>query len=151
MANEMMVTVIGNLTADPELRFTASGAAVASFTIAQTSRRFDSNNNEWIDNDAIFMRCSAWRELGENIAETFQKGHRVIAYGRLDSRSWETKEGEKRTSLEMTVQDMGASTLFATIPKIIRVTREAAEPEPEPEPEKTTNRRSTATRNRARA
>ena len=151
MANEMFVTVMGNLTADPELRFTASGAAVASFTIAQTSRRFDSNKNEWVDNEAIFMRCSAWRELGENIAESFQRGHRVIAYGRLDSRTWETKEGEKRTNLEMTVQDIGASTLFAIIPKITRVTREAPADEPEPEKEKESETRTRPARNRSRS
>jgi single-strand DNA-binding protein len=97
MAGDTVITVIGNLTADPELRFTPSGAAVANFTVASTPRTFDRQSNEWKDGETLFLRCSVWREAAENVAESLQKGMRVIVQGRLKSRSYETKEGERRT------------------------------------------------------
>ena len=101
MANEVTLTIIGNLTNDPELRFTPSGSAVANFSIASTPRTFDKNSNEWVDGETLFLRASIWREAAENVAETLTKGMRVIASGRLKSRSYETKEGEKRTVIEL--------------------------------------------------
>lgn len=112
MAGETVLTVIGNLTSDPELRFTASGVAVAGFTIASTPRSFDKNANEWKDGDALFLRCTVWRIAAENAAESLRKGDRVIASGRLEQRSFETKEGEKRTVLELQVDDIGPSIKF---------------------------------------
>src|SRR3954451_17674047 len=97
MAGETIITVIGNLTGDPELRFTASGAAVANFTLASTPRTFDKNSNEWKDGEALFLRCSVWREAAENVADSLTRGARVVVTGRLKQRSFETKEGEKRT------------------------------------------------------
>jgi single-strand DNA-binding protein len=114
MAGETIVTVVGNLTADPELRFTPSGAAVASFTIASTPRTFDRNTNEWKDGDALFLRCSIWRQAAENVAESLQRGMRVVAQGRLKQRSFETREGEKRTVVEMDVDEVGPSLKYAT-------------------------------------
>jgi single-strand DNA-binding protein len=114
MAGETVITVVGNLTADPELRFTPSGAAVASFTIASTPRTFDRNANEWKDGDALFLRCSIWRQAAENVAESLQRGMRVIAQGRLKQRSYETREGEKRTVVEMEVDEVGPSLRYAT-------------------------------------
>jgi single-strand DNA-binding protein len=114
MAGETVITVVGNLTADPELRFTPSGAAVASFTIASTPRTFDKNSNEWKDGDALFMRCSIWRQAAENVAESLQRGMRVVASGRLKQRSFETREGEKRTVVEMDVDEVGPSLRYAT-------------------------------------
>jgi single-strand DNA-binding protein len=114
MAGETVITVVGNLTADPELRFTPSGAAVASFTIASTPRTFDRNSNEWKDGDALFMRCSIWRQAAENVAESLQRGMRVVASGRLKQRSFETREGEKRTVVEMDVDEVGPSLRYAT-------------------------------------
>jgi single-strand DNA-binding protein len=114
MAGETIVTVVGNLTADPELRFTPSGAAVASFTIASTPRTFDRNSNEWKDGDALFLRCSIWRQAAENVAESLQRGMRVVAQGRLKQRSFETREGEKRTVVEMDVDEVGPSLRYAT-------------------------------------
>lgn len=114
MAGETIVTVVGNLTADPELRFTPSGAAVASFTIASTPRQFDRNTNEWKDGDALFLRCSIWRQAAENVAESLQRGMRVVAQGRLKQRSYETREGEKRTVVEMDVEEVGPSLKYAT-------------------------------------
>jgi single-strand DNA-binding protein len=114
MANETIITVIGNLTADPELRFTPSGAAVASFTIASTPRTFDRNSNEWKDGEALFLRCSIWRQAAENVAESLQRGMRVIAQGRLKQRSYETREGEKRTVIELEVDEIGPSLRYAT-------------------------------------
>jgi single-strand DNA-binding protein len=111
MAGETIITVVGNLTADPELRFTPSGAAVASFTIASTPRTFDRNSNEWKDGDALFLRCSIWRQAAENVAESLQ---RVVASGRLKQRSYETREGEKRTVVEMEVDEVGPSLKYAT-------------------------------------
>ncbi len=100
MAGDTVITIIGNLTADPELRFTPSGAAVANFTVASTPRMFDRQSNEWKDGETLFMRCSVWRDAAENVAESLQRGMRVIVAGRLKSRSYETKEGEKRTVVE---------------------------------------------------
>ncbi len=114
MAGETIVTVVGNLTADPELRFTPSGAAVASFTIASTPRTFDRNTSEWKDGDALFLRCSIWRQAAENVAESLQRGMRVVAQGRLKQRSFETREGEKRTVVEMEVDEVGPSLRYAT-------------------------------------
>jgi single-strand DNA-binding protein len=114
MAGETIITVVGNLTADPELRFTPSGAAVASFTVASTPRNFDKNTNEWKDGDALFMRCSIWRQAAENVAESLQRGMRVIVTGRLQQRSYETREGEKRTVVEMQVDEVGPSLKYAT-------------------------------------
>ena len=114
MAGETIITVVGNLTADPELRFTPSGAAVANFTIASTPRVFDRQSGEWKDQEALFLRCSIWREAAENVAESLTKGQRVIAQGRLKSRSYETKEGERRTSMELDVDEIGPSLRFAT-------------------------------------
>lgn len=114
MAGETVITVVGNLTGDPELRFTASGAAVASFTIASTPRTFDRQSNEWKDGDALFMRCSIWREAAENVAESLTKGMRVVAQGRLVQRSFETREGEKRTVVELQVDEVGPSLKYAS-------------------------------------
>lgn len=109
MAGETIITLVGNLTADPELRFTPSGAAVADFTVASTPRTFDRQSNEWKDGETLFMRCSVWREAAENVAESLRKGMRVIAQGRLTQRSWETDTGERRTSVEMQVDEVGPS------------------------------------------
>ncbi|WP_076263958.1 single-stranded DNA-binding protein [Intrasporangium flavum] len=114
MAGDTVITIIGNLTADPELRFTPSGAAVANFTVASTPRMFDRQSNEWKDGETLFMRCSVWRDAAENVAESLQRGMRVIASGRLKSRSYETKEGEKRTVVEMDVDEIGPSLRSAT-------------------------------------
>lgn len=109
MAGDTTITVIGNLTADPELRFTPSGAAVANFTVASTPRTFDKRANEWKDGETLFLRCSVWREQAENVAESLTKGMGVIVQGRLKSRSYETKEGERRTVTELDVDDIGPS------------------------------------------
>ena len=114
MAGETPITLIGNLTADPDLRFTPSGAAVASFTVASTPRTFDRQANEWKDGEAMFLNCSVWRQAAENVAESLTKGMRVIVTGRLRSRSYETREGEKRTVFEVEVDEVGPSLRFAT-------------------------------------
>jgi single-strand DNA-binding protein len=114
VAGDTIVTVVGNLTADPELRFTPSGAAVANFTVASTPRIFDRQSNEWKDGDALFMRCSIWREAAENVAESLTRGSRVIVQGRLKQRSYETREGEKRTVVELEVDEIGPSLRYAT-------------------------------------
>ena len=115
MAGETPITVVGNLTADPELRFTPSGAAVANFTVASTPRTFDRQTNEWKDAETLFMRCSVWREAAENAAESLTRGTRVVVSGRLVSRSWEDKEtGQKRTVMEMQVDEVGPSLRYAT-------------------------------------
>jgi single-strand DNA-binding protein len=114
MAGDTVITVIGNLTADPELRFTPSGAAVANFTVASTPRQFDRQSNEWKDGDTLFMRCSVWREAAENVAESLTKGTRVIVQGRLVQRSYETREGEKRTVVELQVDEVAPSLRYAT-------------------------------------
>ena len=114
MAGETTITIVGNLTADPELRFTPSGAAVANFTVASTPRTFDRQSNEWKDGETLFMRCSIWRDSAENVAESLHRGTRVIVTGRLKSRSYETKEGEKRTVIELDVDEVGPSLRYAS-------------------------------------
>ena len=114
MANDTIITVIGNLTADPELRFTQSGVAVAGFTIASTPRTFDRQSNEWKDGEALFMRCSIWRDAAENVASSLEKGARVVAQGRLKQRSFTDKEGNNRTSIELDVDEIGPSLKYAT-------------------------------------
>jgi single-strand DNA-binding protein len=114
VAGETVITVVGNLTGDPELRFTPSGAAVASFTVASTPRTLDKATNEWKDGEALFLRCSIWRQAAENVAESLQKGMRVVVQGRLQQRSYDTKEGEKRTVIEMQVDEIGPSLKYAT-------------------------------------
>lgn len=109
-----MVTVVGNLTADPELRYTQNGVAVANFTIASTPRMYDRQAGEWKDGEALFMRASVWREFAEHVASSLTKGARVVATGRLRQRSYETKEGEKRTSIELEVDEIGPSLRYAT-------------------------------------
>ncbi len=121
-AGDVTVTVVGNLTNDPELRFTPSGAAVASFTVASTPRYLDKNTNEWKDGDALFLRCSVWRQAAENIAESLTRGARVIVTGRLRQRSFETKEGEKRTVVELEVDEVGPSLRYATA-KVTKASR----------------------------
>ena len=113
MAGETTITLIGNLTNDPELRFTPAGAAVANFTIASTPRTFDKQSNDWKDGETLFLRASVWREAAENVAESLTKGMRVIASGALKSRSYETKEGEKRTVIEFEVDEIGPSLRYA--------------------------------------
>lgn len=114
MAGETIVTVVGNLTADPELRYTQNGVAVANFTIASTPRIYDRQSSEWKDGEALFMRASVWREFAEHVASSLTKGARVVATGRLRQRSYETKEGEKRTSIELEVDEIGPSLRYAT-------------------------------------
>ena len=114
MAGETTITIVGNLTADPELRFTPSGAAVANFTVASTPRTFDRQTNEWKDAETLFMRCSVWREAAENVSESLTRGTRVVVTGRLVSRSWQTQEGENRTVMEMQVDEVGPSLRYAT-------------------------------------
>jgi single-strand DNA-binding protein len=114
VAGDTVITVIGNLTADPELRFTPSGAAVANFTVASTPRMFDRQTNEWKDGEALFLRCNIWREAAENVAESLVRGSRVIVSGRLKQRSFETREGEKRTVVELEVDEIGPSLRYAT-------------------------------------
>jgi single-strand DNA-binding protein len=114
MAGETVITVVGNLTGDPELRFTPSGAAVANFTVASTPRTLDRATNEWKDGEALFLRCSIWRQAAENVAESLTRGARVVVTGRLKQRSFETKEGEKRTVMELDVDEIGPSLRYAT-------------------------------------
>ena len=122
MANGNTITLVGNLTADPELRFTPSGAAVANFTVASTPRMFDRQTNEWKDGEALFMRCNVWRQAAENVAESLTRGARVVVTGRLKQRSFETKEGEKRTVVELEVDEIGPSLRYATA-KVNKVSR----------------------------
>jgi single-strand DNA-binding protein len=124
MSGETLITVVGNLTADPELRYTQNGLPVAGFTIASTPRNFDRQANEWKDAESLFMRCSAWRDLAEHVAGSLVKGSRVIATGRLKQRSYETREGEKRTAIELEVDEVGPSLRYATA----TVTRAASSP-----------------------
>lgn len=112
--NEPTITVVGNLVAEPELKFLATGTAVANFTIAQTPRIFNREDNTWDDGETLFMRCSVFGQVAENLADSLDKGHHVVATGRLKQRSWENDEGEKRTIVEMTVDEVGASLRFAT-------------------------------------
>ncbi|HEX2133180.1 MAG TPA: single-stranded DNA-binding protein [Actinophytocola sp.] len=122
MAGDTIITVIGNLTADPELRFTQSGAAVANFTVASTPRTFDRQSGEWKDGEALFLRCNIWRQSAENVAESLTRGARVIVSGRLKQRSFETREGEKRTVVELEVDEVGPSLRYATA-KVNKVSR----------------------------
>lgn len=122
MAGETTITVVGNLTADPELRYTQNGVAVANFTIASTPRTYDRQSGEWKDGEALFLRASVWREFAEHVANSLTKGSRVVATGRLRQRSYETKEGEKRTSIELEVDDIGPSLRYATA----AITKQAA-------------------------
>lgn len=122
MSNDTSLTVIGNLTSDPELRFSPSGAAVANFTVASTPRTFDKNANEWKDGETLFLRASIWREAAENVAESLTKGCRVIVSGRLKSRTYDTKEGEHRTVMELEVDEIGPSLKTASA-KVTRTQR----------------------------
>ncbi|MDP3966916.1 MAG: single-stranded DNA-binding protein [Nocardioides sp.] len=122
MAGETVITVVGNLVDDPELRFTPSGAAVANFRIASTSRTFDKQTNEWKDGDALFLSCAVWRQAAENVAESLQRGMRVVVQGRLKSRQYETREGEKRTVFEIDVEEVGPSLKYATA-KVTKASR----------------------------
>lgn len=110
---DINVTVVGNLVADPELRFTQSGIAVATFRVASSSRKYDSTTNQWVEDNTVFMTCSAWRDLAENIAHSLQKGMRVIVTGKLTQRSYETREGEKRTVMELLAEEAGPSLRYA--------------------------------------
>ncbi|WP_049563000.1 single-stranded DNA-binding protein [Nonomuraea sp. SBT364] len=114
MSGETTITIIGNLTGDPELRFTQTGAAVAGFTIASSARTYNKSVEQWEDGEVLFMRCSAWRDLGEHVAESLTRGTRVIASGRLRMRTFETGDADKRTVMEMTVDEVGPSLRFAT-------------------------------------
>ncbi len=122
MAGETVITVVGNMVADPELRFTPSGAAVANFRIASTPRTFDRQTNEWKDGEALFLTCSAWRDMAENVAESLTRGARVVVQGRLKSRTYETKEGEKRTVMELDVDEIGPSLKYASA-KVTKTSR----------------------------
>ena len=122
MAGETVIPVVGSQTADPELRFTPAGAAVANFTVASTPRTFDRQTNEWKDGDALFLRCNIWREAAENVAESLTRGARVVVTGRLRQRSFETREGEKRTVVELEVDEVGPSLRYATA-KVNKVSR----------------------------
>jgi single-strand DNA-binding protein len=124
MANDTTMTIVGNLTADPELRFTSSGAAVANFTVASTPRMFDKQSGEWRDGEALFLRCNVWRQAAENVAESLTRGARVVVQGRLKQRSFETKEGEKRTVVELDVDEIGPSLRYATA-KVNKIARSA--------------------------
>ena len=114
MAGETVITLVGNLVDDPELRFTPSGAAVAKFRLASTPRTYDRQSGEWKDGEALFLRCNIWREAAENVAESLTRGSRVIVQGRLKQRSFETREGEKRTVVEVEVDEIGPSLRYAT-------------------------------------
>src|SRR5690625_3816846 len=138
MAGEPITTVVGNLVGDPELRFTPAGAAVANFTIASTPRSFDRQSNEWRDGETLFLRCSIWREYAENVAESLTKGMQVIAQGSLVQRSFEDKEGNQRTVVELQVTDVGPALRFATA-QVTRVNRREQgggfqQPAPQTEP-----------------
>src|SRR5690349_21119293 len=122
MAGETVITVVGNLVDDPELRFTPSGAAVANFRIASTPRTFNRQTNEWKDGEALFLSCSVWRQAAENVAESLTRGMRVVVQGRLKARSYETREGEKRTVFEIEVEEVGPSLKYATA-KVTKATR----------------------------
>jgi single-strand DNA-binding protein len=123
MAGDTSITITGNLTADPEMRYTPSGVAVAKFTVASTPRTFDKQSNEFKDGDTLFLGCNVWRQAAENAAESLQRGMRVIVHGRLRQRSYETKEGEKRTVYEVEVDEVGPSLRSATA-KVIKASRD---------------------------
>jgi single-strand DNA-binding protein len=122
MAGDTTITVVGNLVQDPELRFLPNGAAVANFTVASTPSHFDKASGRWVDDPALFLRCNAWRQLAENVAESLTRGTRVVVTGRLRQRSFETKEGEKRTVIELEVDEVGPSLRYATA-KVSKVER----------------------------
>jgi len=122
MAGETTITIVGNLVDDPELRFTPSGAAVANFRVASTPRTFDKQTNEWKDGEGLFLSCSVWRQAAENVAESLQRGMRVVISGRLKARTYETREGEKRTVFEIDVDEVGPSLKYATA-KVTKTTR----------------------------
>jgi len=124
MSNETVITIVGNLTDDPELRFTPSGAALARFSIASTPRRYDKTAGEYVDGDTLFLRATAWRQVAENVAESLQRGQRVIATGRLRQSNWETPDGDKRSSIDLEVDEIGPSLTFATA-KVTKATRAA--------------------------
>ena len=125
MANETTLTIIGNLTDNPELRFAPSGVALSKFTVASTPRLYDQNTNQWRDGEPLFMSCSAWRDMAENIAESLTKGARVVVTGRLRLSRWETPEGEKRQAFQLDVEDVGASLKYARA-KVMKLTRQTA-------------------------
>ena len=114
MAGETVITIVGNLTADPELRTTRNGGTVANFSIAATPRTFDKQSNQWVDGDALFLRCSAWRDLATHCAQSLSKGMRVIAQGRLTQHSWKDEQHQKRTAVELQVDEIGPSLKYAT-------------------------------------
>ncbi|WP_020574655.1 single-stranded DNA-binding protein [Actinopolymorpha alba] len=122
MAGETVITLVGNLVDDPELRFTPSGAAVANFRLASTPRTYDRQSGEWKDGETLFLTCNVWRQAAENVAESLQRGMRVVVQGRLKSRSYETREGERRTVFEVEVEEVGPSLRSATA-KVTRATR----------------------------
>jgi single-strand DNA-binding protein len=127
MAGETLITVIGNLTADPDLRFTPAGNAVCNFTVASTPRVFNSASGEWKDGETMFLRCNAWRALGENLAESLTRGARVVVEGRLKQRTFDTKDGETRTVVELDVDDVGPSLKYATA-KVTKVSKNSGKP-----------------------
>ncbi len=128
MANETTLTIVGNLTSDPDLRYTPSGAAVVKFTVASTPRLFDQASGKWRDGEPLFMACSAWREQAENIAESLSKGTRVVVTGRLRLSRWETPEGEKRQAFQLDVEEVGPSLRYARA-KVMKLTRASAAPD----------------------
>ena len=134
MAGDTLITVVGNLVDDPELRFTPSGAAVANFRIASTPRTYDKQAGEWRDGEALFLGCSVWRQAAENVAESLTRGMRVIVQGRLKQRSYETREGEKRTAYEIDVEEVGPSLTFATA-KVARAPRQGGGGQQQPRPQ----------------
>lgn len=127
MSGETPLTVVGNLTSDPELRYTQQGLAVAEFTIASTPRKFDRSKNEWVDGDTLFMRASVWRDYAEHVAGSLVKGARVLVVGTLRQDSWEDKEGNKRTTLRLDVDEIGPSLRYATA-AVHRIAREGSVP-----------------------
>ncbi|HEX5405247.1 MAG TPA: single-stranded DNA-binding protein [Pseudonocardiaceae bacterium] len=127
MSGETVVHITGNLTADPELRFTGNGTAVANFTVASTPRTLDRQSGEWKDGEALFLRCTAWRQMAENVAESLSRGARVVVEGRLRQRSYETKDGERRTVVELDVDEIGPSLKFTTAKVTKPARRDAAE------------------------
>lgn len=151
--NETPLTISGNLTAAPDLRFTGSGVAVANFTVAVTPRRFDKATGEWIDGTPTFMRVDAWRELGEHCAETLDRGSRVIVSGQLVTENWETENGEKRSAVKVVADDVGCSLIYATasIHKAVRSNGAPAPVDPRTGEEATERKRAAASRGKAKA
>jgi single-strand DNA-binding protein len=138
MAGDTTITIIGNLTADPELKFTSSGVAVAKFTVASTPRFMDKASGEWKDGEALFLSCTGWRQLAENTAESLQRGARVVVVGRLRQRSYETNQGEKRTVYELEVDEVGPSLRYATA-KVQKMQRSGGNDGGQPAPARTAN------------